>query len=85
MFNLVSIDPCENNSTQIRIVESFERIEDALIVLKALESVNILFHCYGIMNDIDLATYKEVSFYCYITEKEISFVNKMFKKENEKE
>ena len=75
MYNLVSIDPAENNSTQIRVVEQFERLNDALVVLKALESVNIVFNCYGIIEDSDLSNYKQVSFYCYETEEEIIFIN----------
>lgn len=48
MYIIYSIDPAPDNTEYKRLVEAFERMEDAELVLKALESVNILFHYYRI-------------------------------------
>ena len=48
MYYIYSIDPAPDGSESKRLVEGFETLDDAQLVLNALEQVNILFHCYRI-------------------------------------
>ncbi|NCB03817.1 MAG: hypothetical protein EOM67_16920 [Spirochaetia bacterium] len=51
MYYIYSIDPAPDGSEDKRLVEGFETLDDAQLVLNALEQVNILFHCYRIEKD----------------------------------
>jgi hypothetical protein len=51
LYYIYSLDPNPNGTDDYRLVEAFESREDAEYVLLALEKVNILFHCYQIIEE----------------------------------
>ena len=59
---IYSLSPAPNKKDHYRLIEIFERKEDAEIVLSALEKVNVLFHCYKIVEEHgeDIEFQKEV-------------------------
>jgi hypothetical protein len=48
MFAIYSIDPDEHNNEVKRLVEVFDRREEAQVVLDALERVNVNWNYYRI-------------------------------------
>lgn len=50
MYTIYSLCPAPWGD-QYRFVESFDTKDDANMVLAALEKVNILFHCYTIVEE----------------------------------
>lgn len=51
LYCIYSLDPAPDGTTSKRLVEAFERKSDAEYVLKALECVNYLWHCYQIIKE----------------------------------
>jgi hypothetical protein len=47
-YSIYSLAPTEDGEDDYRLVEMFEREEDAELVLAALEKVNFSFNCYRI-------------------------------------
>ena len=59
MWSIYSLCPAPWGD-QYRFVESFDIEDDAKEVLVALEKVNILFHCYTIVEEEYVYTYKRL-------------------------
>lgn len=81
MYHIISIEQA-GKETEIEVLLTFESLDDAITILKALEQVNYLFHCYGIASqDQMLKLGINPSRKTYITNKPVEFKNHILKEQ----